>query len=311
MNIGQYIAKISDRYKQGISSEHSYRGDLEALIRELQPEVLVTNEPLNVTECGNPDFVITKDQIPIGFIEAKDVGKDLNQKKYVEQFDRYRKALDNLIITNYLMFRFFQKGEVIHEIRIAEIDRDRIKPLTSNFPEFTNLIRSFCSFVSQSIKSPQKLAEMMAAKAGFLRNILEKAITSDEDSTEDTELKEQYEAFKEVLIHDLSTQDFADIYAQTLAYGMFAARLNDPTLDTFSRQEAAELIPKSNPFLRKLFNNIAGIDIDSRIETTVDNLADVFRATDVKALLANFGSRTKTNDPIIHFYETFLAEYDP
>ncbi len=311
MNLQEYIASINDRYKQGISSEHSYRGDLEALVRELQPNVRVTNEPANVTECGNPDFVITKDQIPIGFIEAKDIGKDLNHKQYKEQFDRYRKALDNLIITDYLWFQFFQNGEMVHEIRIAEIDRDKIKPLTGNFSEFTNLIQNSCSFVSQTIKLPQKLAEMMAAKASLLRNILEKAITSDEDNAEDTELKEQYKTFKEVLIHDLSPQDFADIYAQTLAYGMFAARLNDPTLDTFSRQEAAELIPKSNPFLRKLFDNVAGINIDSRIKTTVDNLADVFRATDIKELLANFGQRTQTHDPIIHFYETFLAEYDP
>lgn len=311
MNLQEYISSINDRYKQGISSEHSYRGDLEALIRELQPNVRVTNEPANVTECGNPDFVITKDQIPIGFIEAKDLGKDLNHKQYKEQFDRYRKALDNLIITDYLRFQFFQNGEMVHEVRIAEIDRNKIKALTGNFSEFTNLIQNFSSFISQTIELPRKLAEMMAAKASLLKNILEKAITSDEDSADDTELKEQYKAFKEVLIHDLSPQDFADIYAQTLAYGMFAARLNDETLDTFSRQEAAELIPKSNPFLRKLFNDVAGIDIDSRIKTTVDNLADVFRATDVKELLANFGQRTQTNDPIIHFYETFLAEYDP
>ena len=249
MNLQEYISSINDRYKQGISSEHSYRGDLEALIRELQPNVHVTNEPANVTECGNPDFVITKDQIPIGFIEAKDLGKDLNHKQYKEQFDRYRKALDNLIITDYLRFQFFQNGEMVHEVRIAEIDRNKIKALTGNFSEFTNLIQNFCSFVSQTIKLPRKLAEMMAAKASLLKNILEKAITSDEDSADDTELKEQYKAFKEVLIHDLSPQDFADIYAQTLAYGMFAARLNDETLDTFSRQEAAELIPKSNPFL--------------------------------------------------------------
>jgi len=104
---------------------------------------------------------------------------------------------------------------------------------------------------------------------------------------------------------------FADIYAQTLAYGMFAARLHDPTLEDFSRQEAAELIPKSNPFLRRLFGYVAGADIDERIKTTVDNLADVYRATDVKDLLKDFGKSTQQHDPIIHFYETFLAEYDP
>ncbi|HHB51714.1 MAG TPA: DNA methyltransferase, partial [Saprospiraceae bacterium] len=153
--------------------------------------------------------------------------------------------------------------------------------------------------------------KMMASKARLLKDILERAITSDEETQENTSLREQYKAFKNILIHDLSPKAFADIYAQTLAYGMFAARLYDQSLDDFSRQEAAELIPKSNPFLRKLFGYIAGPDIDERIVRTVDNLAEVFRATNVEALLKDFGKSTQTQDPIIHFYETFLAEYDP
>lgn len=92
---------------------------------------------------------------------------------------------------------------------------------------------------------------------------------------------------------------------------MFAARLHDPTLPTFSRQEAAELIPKSNPFLRKLFGYIAGPDIDDRIKWIVDSLVDIFLACNVAEILKNYGRATKMEDPIIHFYETFLSEYDP
>lgn len=313
MNLSQYIEIVDKRFKSGISREHSYRPDLEGLIRELVPGVDITNEPANVTDCGNPDYVITKGKIPIGFIEAKDVGKDLNGSSYKEQFNRYRKALDNLIITDYLWFLFYQNGELVAEIRIGEINIDgtAVRAATENFEQFTNLLQNFCTFISQTIKSPKKLAEMMAAKARLLENILEKAITSDEQSADNTAIKQQYETFKNILIHDLTPQGFADIYAQTLAYGMFAARLHDDTLEDFSRQEAAELIPKSNPFLRKLFSHVAGVDIDERIKTTVDNLAEVFRATNVDELLKNFGKSTQTQDPIIHFYETFLAAYDP
>ena len=309
--IQAYLTTLNKRFKSGISSEHTYRGDLENLIRELSPQVDITNEPSHVTDCGNPDFVITKGKIPIGYIEAKDIDKDLNAKQYKEQFTRYKEALDNLIITNYTWFQFYQNGKLQHEIRIAEIDGNKINPLPENFAEFENLIQNFCTFIGQTIKSSKKLAKMMASKARLLQNILTKAITSDEETQENTQLQEQYESFKKILIHDLKPKDFADIYAQTLAYGMFAARLHDPTLDDFSRQEAAELIPKSNPFLRRLFQYIAGYDIDERIKSIVDNLADVFRATDVDALLHNFGKSTQTQDPIIHFYETFLAEYDP
>lgn len=311
MRIEKYIESISKRLKSGISREHSYRGDLEALIRELVNGIEITNEPANVTDCGNPDYVITKDKIPVGYIEAKDIGKDLNSKTYKEQFDRYKKALDNLIITDYVWFRFFQNGKLVYEIRIGEIENDSIKPLTENFIEFENLVTDFCSFIGQTIKSSKKLASMMAGKARLLQNILERAVSSDQDNKQDSSIKAQYDTFKNILIHDLTPKAFADIYAQTLAYGMFAARLHDKTLENFSRQEAAELIPKTNPFLRKLFGYVASPDIDDRIKTTVDNLADVYRATNVDELLHNFGKSTQMHDPIIHFYEDFLAEYDP
>lgn len=311
MTIQQYIDTLNKRFKTGISSEHTYRTDLEQLIRSIATGVDITNEPSKVTDCGNPDYVITKGKIPVGYIEAKDIGKDLNGKNYNEQFTRYKKALDNLIITDYLWFQFFQNGELVHEIKIGEIDGNTIKPLNSNFEALENLIKNFCTFVGQTIKSSKKLAEMMAAKARLLEDTIERALTSDEVTQENTSLRGQYESFRHILIHDLSLKGFADIYAQTLAYGMFAARLHDPTLENFSRQEAAELIPKTNPFLRKLFGYIAGPDIDDRIKRTVDNLADVFRATNVNALLHNFGKSTQMYDPIIHFYETFLSEYDP
>lgn len=311
MTIKEYVEIVSKRLQSGISREHSYRGDLETLIRELVKGIEITNEPANVTDCGNPDYVITKGKIPIGYIEAKDIGKDLNSKSYKEQFVRYKKALDNLIITDYIWFQFFQNGELVHEIKIGEIENNSVKPIPENFSKFENLIKDFSTHIGQTIKSSKKLAEMMAGKARLLQDILERAITSDEETQENTSLKGQYDTFKQILIHDLKPEDFADIYAQTLAYGMFAARLHDPTLDDFSRQEAAELIPKSNPFLRKLFGYIAGPDIDERIVTVVDNLAEVFRATNVEQLLKNFGKATQMHDPIIHFYETFLAEYDP
>lgn len=311
MDTISYLQGINKRFKSGISREHSYRADLENLIRTLVPNVDVTNEPANVTDCGNPDYVISQNGIPIGYIEAKDIGKDLNSKSYKEQFTRYKNALDNLIITDYIWFQFFQNGELVFETKIGQIENHEIAILGNNFVELENRIKDFCQFQGQTIKSSAKLAQMMASKARLFQNILENATLSDEQTQENTSLQEQYRAFQQVLIHDITPKAFADLYAQTLTYGMFAARLHDDTLASFSRQEAAEKIPKSNPFLRKLFQYIAGYDIDPRIITTVENLADVFRSTNVKELLKDFGSSTQQTDPIIHFYETFLAEYDP
>jgi predicted helicase len=151
----------------------------------------------------------------------------------------------------------------------------------------------------------------MANKARLLSDVIDKAHTSDVVTEENSSLKDQMNAFKEILIHDITPKAFADVYAQTIAYGMFAARLHDTSLDSFSRQEAAELIPKSNPFLRKLFAYIAGPDLDDRIKWIVDDLVEIFLHSNVEELLKDFGKETKTEDPIIHFYETFLSEYDP
>jgi len=312
MTIQEYITDINKEYKTGRATEHSYRGYLQTLIKTLVTDVMVTNEPTRV-KCGAPDYIITKKDIPVGYIEAKDIGYKLDDKLYKEQFDRYRKSLNNLIITDYIDFWLFIDGELIKKIKIAELVGNEIKSLPEHHNEFTNLIKDFCTRIVQTIKSSKKLAEMMAGKARMLAEVIEKALIEDEAdlNNPDTALQSQLHAFKEILIHDIKPKEFGDIYAQTIAYGMFAARLHDPTLPTFSRQEAAELIPKTNPFLRKLFQYIAGYDLDQRLVWIVDGLADIFRATDVAAILKNFGNSTKTNDPIIHFYETFLSEYDP
>ena len=312
MTISEYLSKINKRYLTGISREHSYRGDLQTLLETLCPDVLVTNEPARVA-CGAPDYVLTRREIPIGYIEAKDIGDSdlLGKKANKEQFNRYKNSLDNLVFTDYLRFHFYKNGELVETIELAVIDGNTIVPQPEAFERFTALIKDFATYVGQTIRSSSKLSKMMAGKAKMLAQVIAKAVESDEENDQNSTLKEQMNAFKQILIHDIKPKEFADIYAQTIAYGMFAARLHDETLEDFSRQEAANLIPKSNPFLRKLFQYISGYDIDDRIEWIVTALADIFRATDVRAILNNFGKATQSTDPIIHFYEDFLAEYDP
>ncbi len=314
MTIPQYIESINRRYKHGNATEHTFRGDLQQLIESLLPEVRATNEPKRQT-CGAPDYILTRREVPVGFIEAKDIGDDdlAGAKKTgnKEQFDRYKASLNNIIFTDYIDFHLYRDGKFVTKIAIAEQSNGALIPLPDNFAAFTNLIKDFSTHVGQTIKSPKKLAEMMAGKARLLADVIEKAVTSDEAMQENSTLHDQMNAFKEILIHDITPKGFAGVYAQTIAYGMFAARLHDPTLPTFSRQEAAELIPRSNPFLRKLFGYIAGPDIDDRIQWIVDSLVEIFLACNVEEILKNYGVSTKTENPIIHFYETFLSEYDP
>jgi predicted helicase len=320
MTTQQYITQLNQRYQLGNATEHTFRGDLQQLLESLVPSIQATNEPKRQA-CGAPDYILTKKDIPVGFIEAKDIGdKDLEGAKKTgnkEQFDRYKASLNNLFFTDYLEFHLYREGQFITKIAIAALrqaqgtDKFEIIALPENFATFENLIKDFCTHVGQNIKSSQKLAEMMAGKARLLAEVIEKALISDVETAENSTIKDQMEAFRQILIHDISPKGFADVYAQTIAYGMFAARLHDVSLETFSRQKAAELIPKSNPFLKKLFGYIAGLDLDDRIKWIVDSLVEIFLACDVSEILKNYGKTTQMEDPIIHFYENFLAEYDP
>jgi len=307
-NIKEYIAKIGKLFGQGISTEHSYRGDLQVLLKSLFPEITVTNEPRR-QKCGAPDYIIQIKDVPIGYIEAKDIAVDLNKTEKSEQMERYLASLQNLILTDYLEFRFYRNGLKIESVKLAVIEKGKVKIIQENIDKYLRLIEEFCRYRGQTIKSSEKLAVIMAKKARMMEEVIYKAVTTDDD--EDNSLKDQLKAFRQILIHDLGEKTFADIYSQTIAYGMFAARLHDKTLDTFSRQEARELIPKTNPFLRNLFDYISGVQLDDRVVWIVDDLSDIFRATDLNELLKDFGSKTGQNDPFLHFYETFLAEYDP
>lgn len=310
MTTQHYIENINRRFQTGISREHAYRGDLQQLLETIIKDIQVINEPARIS-CGAPDYILTRKDIPVGYIEAKDIAVDLNSKSLKEQFDRYRASLTNLIFTDYLDFHFYRDGVFVNSIRIAEIANGAIVGKPEQYAHFEQLMKDFAQTISQTIKSPTKLAEMMAGKARLLANIIDQAVSSDEENEANSQLKDQYKAFQNVLVHDITFKAFADMYAQTIAYGMFAARYHDPTIPTFSREEAATLIPHSNPFLRKLFQTIAGYDLDSRIAWIVDDLVQIFLATDVAQIMLNFGKSTKQDDPIIHFYETFLAAYDP
>ena len=308
MNLKEYISNLTKHYNSKIATEHSYRGSLEDLIKFLVSNVSVTNEPKRQA-CGAPDYIIAKNEIPIAYIEAKDIGVNLDVIEKTEQIKRYIQSLDNIILTDYLDFRLFVDGVKVYSVNIAHIENGVLKENSENFVAFENLIRDFCSYTGKTIKSPSKLAKMMADKAKLMQEVIYKALLIDD--SKNNSLQSQLEAFRKVLIHDMKEEEFADIYAQTIAYGLFAARLHDETKDNFSRQEAVFLVPKTNPFLRQLFSYIACPDLDERITWIVDALADVFSYCDVSEILASFGDSKGINDPFIHFYETFLSEYNP
>ncbi|MDR3272100.1 MAG: DNA methyltransferase, partial [Flavobacteriaceae bacterium] len=192
--IKEYLQSISALYSQGITTEHSFRGALETLLKNMT-DFVVVNEAQHIA-CGAPDLTLLKNNTPIGYVEAKDIGKNLNSKDYKNQFDRYKKALDNLIITDYLTFQYFKGNESITEVKIGEITNKGIHPLAENFNKFVEMMNDFSAYNGKAIKDSKKLAEFMAAKTQLLAEVIEKNIS---DSDENNSLHQQLKGFREVL----------------------------------------------------------------------------------------------------------------
>ncbi|MFN5953712.1 MAG: type ISP restriction/modification enzyme [Dolichospermum sp.] len=303
-----YFQEVTQVYQGQNATEHSYRPALKKLMESLDSGIQAINEPKRIA-CGAPDFVIKNGVLDVGHIEAKDIGVSLKKAEKTAQMGRYFQALGNLILTDYLEFRWYVQGELKLSAALGTIDKNKkIKVDQEGMQEVDQLLQQFLLAKVPQITTPKDLAKRMASLAQLMRDAIKTALN---DVDKGGTLREQLESFQRVLIKDLTVEQFADMYAQTICYGLFAARCNTDNVQTFSRETAAFKLPKTNPFLRSIFGQIAGPDLDDRISWAVDNLARILQQTEMAEILKNFGKRTRREDPVVHFYETFLAEYDP
>ena len=312
--ISNYLLSVQTELSTGNALEHTYRPALKTLIELLDETINAVNEPTRSAH-GAPDFVFlnksNKDLI-LGYAETKDLDVELDQIEKSEQLKRYL-GYPNLILTNYLEFRFFKNGEKYQTIKIAQIKYGVVQSIESSFASLEHEIKAFISGKPETIKSAEKLAKIMGGKASRIRENVQRFLNGEKD-VKNQELFRIYDVIKQLLVHDLKVDKFADMYAQTLVYGLFVARYYDETPDNFSRSEARDLVPASNPFLREFFDHIAGASFDSRLKYIADELCAVFSASDIPGIMQrkyNLFGEAVDKDPIIHFYEDFLKEYDP
>lgn len=301
-----YEKAVAQTLATGQATEHSYRPALKALIEGLGGNgVRAVNEPAHV-ECGAPDFVVDLAGVPIGHFECKNVGTHLNQISNNEQLSRYRTGLPNLVLTDYLEFHWYANGELRESARLGQTDgQGRIVFEKHGKKAVAELFEGFLSASPPIIGDPHELACRMASKARLLRDSILYILQKEEGSGP---LHDLLTAYRGVLITGLSVEDFADMQAQTAAYGLFTVRcLHDK--GTFTRQSA--VFADTTPFLRDVFGRIAGPGIDSRIAWIVDDIALLLDRSEMASILRNFGRRSRREDPVVHFYEDFLAAYDP
>jgi hypothetical protein len=311
-SITKYLKDIEQAVALGQSTEHTHRPAIKTLIEAMLPGITATNEPGRVA-CGAPDFVVSNSaHLVVGYVETKDIGKPLDEVERTDQLKRYRRSLSNLILTDYLEFRWYVDGEPRRTTRIAKLVNGKLTRDKAGVQATVDLLGDVLAHQPSEVSSPRELAQRMARLAHIIRDIIIEAF--DKDIASDV-LRVWRRTFAEVLIAGLdqpeNTGEFADMYAQTLAYGLFSARVMD-TSPGFTRQEAQRLIPRTNPFLRDFFYQISGPQLeDEPYVSFVDDLTALLDHTDIDAVLKDFGKRTRLEDPVVHFYETFLAAYDP
>jgi hypothetical protein len=312
-----YLRRIEADHQQGNDTEHTHRPALKALLEALDTRIVATNEPKRIA-CGAPDLVITqkKTTLLLGHVEAKDIGVSLDEAKKSDQLKRYLAALSNLLLTDYLNFRWFVNGAQRDRFCLAEIRRGQFIYNTAAFAHAEKTLKEFLARDPARIEGAAELARRLARLTHLIRDSIVAAFQTGNASSVLTDWRE---VFAQTLLPELADEgketEFADMFAQTLAYGLFSARVMSGSARQFTLAEAAKLIPKTNPFLRDFFDLITGPKLDDEpFVGFVQDLVTMLECADMGTILEDFGrgvENGRRRDPVVHFYETFLSAYDP
>ena len=270
---------------------------LEKTAKFLGNEITVMSEPRRL-EIGRPDFVVKSGLLPVGYVEAEAYGRDLDALTghAKTQNERFIENLDNFILTNFVEFQLYAEGQLRASARVTD----------ESTVSLENLLDRFLSASLIQIGTPEALAKHLARRTRELQTQITTTLTD-----ENSGIYRMFSAFKELLLTTLTPDDFADMYAQTLAYGLFAARCTLPNGTNFSRHTAYAALPPSNPFLQQLFHQVASPNLEENVTYILDDIANLLANVPTEMLRTAFVVQAHFEDPVIHFYETFLAEYDP
>ena len=312
----QYLKNLSEVSLRGDAREESFYPTLATLFQDVseatgRPHVHVTTLP-KPTDAGNPDFRVWNgtDRI-IGYIEAKRPTEErLDVIEGTDQLQRYRSTFPNLILTNFLEFRLYRNGERVETVlcgRPVVLNKLGMAPPLEKQEELFALLDRFLDFSLPRAYTAETLAVELAKRTRFMRDIVIQQLQ--EEVTQPGPLTGFYEAFEKYLIGDLAPVDFADLYAQTITYGLFAARTR--AQNGFNRRSAFDSIPHTIGVLRDLFRFISLGDLPESLAWCVDDIAEVLAVADAPGILDRYYHEGKGSDPIVHFYETFLSQYDP
>jgi hypothetical protein len=320
-------------------TEHTSRAALEDLLRRFASagaprDATVQHEPKRERDKGAPDFKIKRRGMILGYVEVKEIGANLDKALKSDQIRRYRELSDNILLTDYLQWIWIDRERVKGREILAyptDLEGRTIKLRPDRADAVGKLIAAFFSEPPQSIGRAQQLALELATRARLLRDFLTVELARQQVEHREGRLFALYEVFRTQVFHELTTQEFADAFAQMLAYGLFLARLNAGANEIVTLDNVRAHIPGSFRLVRELVRFIEEMNEREYDDARwiVEQVLSIVNGLDLAAIHEDLSFRHRRaisrkvragdeeehrlfeKDPFIYFYEDFLRAYDP
>lgn len=317
-------------------TEHSDRGALETLLNAAahaaDSGIRIIHEAKKVPGSGAPDFKIMKAAMILGYVENRTVGENLDQILKSEQIARYKALSNNILLTDYLQFIWIKAGKVNGREIIAfpgDLEGKPKKTREDRVKAVSDLLRGFFSIAPEGIGRAQQLALALATRSHYLRDFLESELHRQEKEHMEGRLYGLYQIFRDEVFHELALGEFAEAFAQMLAYGLFLAKLNSEG-KAIALVNARQFVPGSFRLIRELVQFLDDLTVPEYVEIrwVVEEILSIINGLNLPAIREDlsFKHRKAINrkmkakdeeehrlferDPFIYFYEDFLAKYD-
>lgn len=310
-----YFKKVRETYSKG--TEHTPRTPFENLLNAIKPNkwIEVIHEPKRKEGFGAPDFRIELDGAIIGYIETKPVGENLDNVFKSKQLKKYLPITRNLILTNYSEFLLIENEEAIDRLNLfylTDLETKSAKLQDKNIEATAGLFKKF--FLSEPLKigEAKELAVHLAERGRIVREYIFEILKDSSGDTFSKKITGLYQVFKDTLVEDLSEEEFADAYAQTVIYGFFLAFLQSD--ERISVDDASRLVPNSFKVIKEFFNVINDYNIPNHVRWIFQEIVALINNVDLTGIYESLSFKKrhaiKDKDPYLYFYETFLGEFD-
>lgn len=330
-------------------TEHTGRTALETLLNTFArdaaaPGLNVQHEPLREAGKGAPDFKVTRQGRILGYVEVKQVGENLDRVLKSDQIKRYRTLSSNIILTDYLEWVWIDATGIRERATLAyqsDLEGRTVRLAPERVAAVTKLISGFFSVAPENLGRAHDLALALASRSRLLRDFLTTELIRQEKEHREGRLHALFDVFRAQVFHELSVREFADAFAQMLAYSLFLARLNapekkptrpgEPDFELVTLGNVDELIPGSFRLIREMAEFLRQLRQPEYQEArwVVDEVLSIVNGLNLPAIREDLSFRQRRaksrktragseeehrlfeRDPFIYFYEDYLKAYDP